>query len=167
MKWPRNDLRPQHPLSPPHIRADQSSLARLRGRGGDERRGGGRTQPNSRSDESPWVLGARGIPLLYLSPFSSSLPLFLPIRPTPTSLLPFKSFSSSVSSLAPSTISLFPGFLFHSETSPPLLAPDIPPLPIAATAVATTPSITNTTQWGSSPSTSTKPPTSTISGGDR
>lgn len=41
---------------------------------------GGRTQPNSRSDESPWVLGARGIPLC-LSPSSFSLPHCLSLSP--------------------------------------------------------------------------------------
>lgn len=155
---------PTNPSPPP-------SSGRGRRGGGRTKGLGGRTQPNSRSDESPWVLGARGIPLC-LSPSSFSLPLCLSNYPLP--LFPFKSLSSSVSPLSRRHRSLFsPVSSFTRGISPPpsaspryLSSPPPPPLPPRHHRCHY-PSITNTTQWDSSPSTPTKLPTSTVSGGDR
>ena len=104
---------------------------------------GERTQPNSRSDESPWVLGARGIPLC-LSPSSSS-PSFPPSQPSLSffpsphyhlPLFPFKSLSSSISPLSRHHRDLsFPRFPLSLGDITSLLSLSI----AAATAVATTP----------------------------
>lgn len=104
---------------------------------------GERTQPNSRSDESPWVLGARGIPLC-LSPSSSS-PSFPPSQPSLSffsyphyhlPLFPFKSLSSSISPPSRHHRDLsFPRFPLSLGDITSLLSLSI----AAATAVATTP----------------------------
>lgn len=93
-------------------------------------RGRGRTQPNSRSDESPWVPGARGIPpcvYLPLSPVPST-------NPSSPSLNPSHPPSVSPLSAPPCNLS-FPGSSFTRESPPrrPIVAttPASPTLPIA------------------------------------
>lgn len=77
------------------------------------KRKGTRTQPNSRSDESPWVPGARGIPpcvYLPLSPIPST-------NPSSPSLNPSHPPSVSPLSASPCNLS-FPGSSFTRESPP-------------------------------------------------
>lgn len=144
----------QHPPYRHPIRADQTPCWSSRRE--DEGKGERTNPPNSRNDEPPWVLGARGIPHCFhlASSFSISLSSSPPHTPTHTltPLFPFKSLL--LSSLA-AAIS-FPGSSF---TLGNLLLLGTPFR--TATAVATT-SITNTTN-NVHPLSPTKPPTSTNS----
>lgn len=141
------------------------------GGGGEEgERRGWEDEPNpTRGVTShPGCLAHAGFPSVYLP---SSLPPRLSNYPLP--LFPFKSLSSSVSPLSRRHRSLFsPVSSFTRGISPPpssasprYLSPPPPPPPRHHRCHY--PSITNTTQWDSSPSTPTKLPTSTVSGGDR
>lgn len=115
-----------------------------------------------------------GFPSIYLPLPSSCLPLFslalfLPIsRLSPS---PFSHLNPShppfLLSRAPTDLS-FPRFPLSLGNIVPLLSPRHPyVIHRRHHRRCHHPSITNTTQWGSSPSIPTKPPTSTVSGGDR
>lgn len=117
-------------------------------------RGGGRTQPNSQSDESPSVLGARGDFPLCLSPFSStSLALLLSPISRLTPLFSHLNPSHPLSLLSRTTM------ISLSPAPRGSLSPSRYPLRRLPSLVATTPSPTLPIAF--SLSTPTKPPTST------
>lgn len=163
--------RPIHP--PP-------SLPRQDGGGGEEgERRGWEDEPNpTRGVTShPGCLAHAGFPSVYLplpSPFLSvSVSLSPPVSRTTLSLFshlnpshpPVSPLSRRHRSLFSPVSSFTRGISPPPSASPRYLSPPPPPPPRHHRCHY--PSITNTTQWDSSPSTPTKLPTSTVSGGDR